>query len=301
MMANNDFYSILGVKDTASIQEIKNAYRELAKKYHPDRHKGDKQAEERFKQISEAYAVLSDQKKRAQYDQMRRYGAAGNFSGNFQNFNFEDLGSFFKGGFKGQRSSGFGGFGDIFSQFFGGSDGQGFSQQRQKGQDLSAELTVPFDLAVKGGKQVFQIGSKKMAVNIPAGSEDGKKIRLRGQGEPGYAGGQSGDLILTVHVAPHPHFRRTGNDLYSTVTINVVQAILGSKVRVLTYDKGAVELKIPAGTSHGRLLKLKGFGINVNGYSGDHFVEINVDIPKNLSAKAKRLLDDFAKEAKFDY
>ena len=182
-MPKNDFYDILGVSEKASNQEIKNAYRELAKKYHPDRHKGDKQAEERFKQISEAYSVLSDQKKRNQYDQMRRFGVGGNYSGNSQNFNFEDLGSFFQGGFKGQRGGGFGGFGDIFSQIFGGEQRSGFSQSRQKGQDVTAELTISFDMAITGGKQIFQIGSKKISVNIPAGSEDGKKIRLRGQGQ----------------------------------------------------------------------------------------------------------------------
>lgn len=296
-MAHNDFYNILGVSENASESEIKRAYRELAKKYHPDKHKGDAKAEARFKEISEAYATLSDAKKRAQYDQMRRFGG-GNFSGNYQNVNFEDLGDIFSGGFRGHRTAG-GGFGDLFSEFFGGS--QGFSQRPQKGQDISAELTVPFDVAVRGGKQMVNINGQKLNVNIPPGTETGKKIRLRGQGRPGMASGSAGDLIITITVAPHPQFTRKGADMYSTISINMVQAALGSKASVNTYDKGAVNLKIPAGTQNGKLFKLRSMGVNVNGVQGDHFVEVKVVVPEQLNNASRKALEDFAQKAGIDY
>lgn len=291
-MANKDYYNILGVSESASDQEIKRAYRELAKKYHPDKHQGDKTAEERFKEISEAYAVLSDSKKRAQYDQMRRFGGGG---GGFQgDFDFQDLSSIFGGGFRGRRSAGGGGFGDIFSDLFGG----GFSQQPRKGNDITAELTVPFDVAVKGGKQIVEVNGRRLSVNIPAGADEGKKIRLRGQGGAGLAGGPNGDLIIELHIAPHPHFTRKGADLYSVVPINIAQAILGGKARVVTYGKGVVDLKIPAGTQPGKQFRLNGMGIEVNGKQGDHIVKVKLIVPQNLSSKAKAAFEEFAKLAK---
>lgn len=299
-MTNKDYYQILGVSENASDQDIKKAYRELAKKYHPDKHKGDAQAEERFKEISEAYGVLNNPQKRAQYDQMRKYGAFGgdfSSSGGYQNINFDDLGSMFSGGFRGKRSAGFGGFGDLFSDLFGGGRESDFSPRQQKGGDLSAELTVPFDVAISGGKQTIRVNSKRLSVNIPEGVEDGKRIRLKGQGQPGLGGGPAGDLIVTIHVAPHPNFRRKGADLYSTLSINMVQAALGDKVRVSTYNKGAVDVKIPPGTQPGKTLKLTGLGIQANGKQGDHYVEIHLTIPQSLSPKAKDYLKKFATEA----
>lgn len=293
-----DFYDILGVSENATESDIKRAYRELAKKYHPDKHKGDSNAETRFKEISEAYATLNDPKKRAQYDQMRRFGG-GNFSGNYQNINFEDLGDLFGGGFRGRRTAGGGGFADIFGDLFGGSTA--FSKKPQKGQDMSAELTIPFDVAVRGGKQMININGQKLNVNIPAGTETGKKIRLRGQGRPGMASGESGDLIITITVAPHPQFKRQGADMYSTASINIVQAALGSKVSVYTYDKGVVNLKIPAGTQNGKIFKLRGMGVNIDGVQGDHFVEVYVVVPDHLDAKSQKALIDFAKQAGIEY
>ncbi len=301
-MANKDYYNILGVSETASDQEIKKAYRELAKKYHPDKHKGDAKAEERFKEISEAYGVLNNPQKRAQYDQMRKYGAfGGDFSGGggYQNVNFEDLSSMFGGGARGKRGAGFGGIGDIFSDLFGG--GGGYSARSQKGGDVTADLTIAFDVAISGGKQTIRVNSKRLVVNIPAGVEDGKKIRLTGQGQPGHAGGPPGDLIVTIHVAPHPVFSRKGADIYSTININMVQAALGDKVRVLTYNKGSVDIKIPPGTQSGKKLKLKGMGVHINNQQGDHYVEIHVTIPESLSLKARDYLKKFAAEANLSY
>ena len=311
-MENKDYYKILGVSENATIDEIKKAYRELAKKYHPDRHKGDKKAEERFKEISEAHAVLSDPKKRQQYDQMRKFGAQfGGGSGSYD-FNFEDLSSMFSGRGRSRSKGGFSfesfGFGDLFSQIFGGgsqTSARGFSQTPIRGSDIMAEIMVPFDVAARGGEQVVTINrggrTQKLSVKIPPASDEGKKIRLRGQGEPGVAGGPPGDLLLTIHVAKHPIFERKGLDIYSTVGINFAQAALGSKVRVQTFDKGTVELKIPAGTQNGKLLKLKGLGLSARGKTGDHYVKIQVMVPEYLSSRAKELLKEFAKEAGMDY
>ena len=289
-MGNKTYYDILGVSENSSDSDIKRAYRGLAKKYHPDTHKGDKAAEDRFKEISEAYAVLKDPTKRKKYDNMRRFG--GGHSGNSQNFDFEDLGSMFHGGFRGQRSAGAGGFGDVFSDFFGGSAGQ--SPRSHKGQDISAELTIPFDLAISGGKQVINVNGQRLSVHIPVGAEENKKIRLRGQGKPGIAGGAAGDLIVSLRVAPHAIFTRKGADIYGTASLNIVQAALGSKVRIQTYNKGQIDLKIAAGTQHGKFFKLKELGINDGKRQGDHFVQIEIVIPEDLSSEAKDALKKFA-------
>ncbi len=301
----DDLYKILGVSENASQEDIKKAYRDLAKKYHPDKYPNNPEYEEKFKKISEAYSVLSDKEKRAKYDQMRRFGGFGPSGAGgyrqqrdygFGGFDYEDLGSMF-----GSRSrSGSRSFGDIFEDLFGGRTGGFTGRSAAKGQDVTAELSVPFDVAIKGGKQTFSIDSRRLTVNVPAGSEDGKKIRLRGQGYPGPGGGPAGDLILTIRVAPHPLFKRKGNDLYTKARINVVQAMLGTKVQVQTYDRGKVMLKIPEGTQQGKLLKLKGMGPTINGIRGDLYVTIELDIPKNLSSKAKEKLKEFAKQANIE-
>jgi molecular chaperone DnaJ len=294
-MANKNYYDILGVPESADEQSIKKAYRELAKKYHPDKQKG-KASEERFKEISEAYSVLSDPKKKAQYDQMRRFGGGGgNYSGNFQNINMDDLSSIFGRATRGRRGAGFGGLGDIFGEFFGGHAPSDYTPPQAE--DLAAEITVPFDVAVNGGTQVLFLEGKQLSVKIPCGIDDGKKIRLRGQGQPGL-GGAAGDLIITIHVAPHPHFKRVELDIYSSATIDMVTAALGGKIRIQTYSSGEVELKIPAGTQPGKKFKLKGMGIELHGRKGDHYVEVSVSIPENLSAKAKTLLRQLAEELK---
>ena len=309
-MKNEDFYKILGIPENATADEIKRAYRELAKKYHPDKHKGNKNAEERFKNISEAHAVLSNVQKRQQYDQLRKYGAFNGRGPGYGNMNFEDLGSMFGGArARGQSKGGssFDGFGDIFSQLFGGGgqgQGGGFSQRPSRGRDIESQNTVPFDVAAMGGKQVvsFSLGGKiqKISLTIPACSDDGKIIRLRGQGEPGTSGGQAGDLLLTLRVAKHPMFTRQGLDIYSTVSINVFQAILGTKVRVTTLDAGTVELKIAPGAQQGKLLKLKGLGVETAQSNGDHYVKVNLIVPEHLSQSAKKKLIEVTKSEKLD-
>ena len=285
-----NYYETLGVPESADEQTIKKAYRELAKKYHPDRHRGDKIAEEKFKDISEAYGVLSDPQKKAQYDQMRRFG--GSFNGSFQNIHFDDLSSIFNRANRGRRTTGFGGLGDLFSEFFSGHDDSDYATP---GEDIAAEITVPFDTAIHGGSQMIYVDGKQISVKIPPMVDEGKKIRLRGQGRRGF-GGVAGDLIITVHIAPHPLFRRVGLDVYSTAGVSFITAALGGKVRVPTFQRGEVELKIPAGTQPGKKFKLKGMGLEKDGRKGDHYVEIAVTIPEHLSVRAKSLLQQLAEE-----
>ena len=308
-MSSKDYYKILGVAENATEQEIKNAYRKLAKKYHPDAHANDKSAEERFKEISEAYSVLKDSKKRKQYDQMRKFGAYGSSEGGF---NFEDFSSIFGGRRQSSRGFSFDNLSDVFSQVFGtGTAGSGYHRQPMRGRDMQAEITVPFDLAITGGKQVVTVrttdsdgystdGDKKLSIKIPPGVEEGKKIRLKGQGESGSSVGRPGDLIITIHVEKHPVFERKGRDLYCEISVNVVQAMLGSKVKVDTVEGGKVELKIPPGTQHGKLLKLKGLGISLNGAKGDQYVRVHIEIPTHLSEKSKASLLKFARESGID-
>lgn len=365
-MANKDYYKILGLSEKASSGEIKKVYRKLAKRYHPDTHPGDKTAEERFKEISEAYEVLNDPKKRAQYDQLRKYRP-----GSSQGFDFRqayrDRGfkQPFGGSFSFQDLGGLGGLGDIFGDIFDlGSRTRQARYGPRKGEDLHFEITVPFDLSISGGKTVINLpreeicpvcsgtgaapgsststcpdcqgrglisiaqggfsinrpcprcygrGSiisqpcqncaglgqvkrtRRLAIKIPAGISEGSKIRLREQGFSGTGGGPPGDVILTVRVGEHRFFRRKGRDIYCQVPINIVQAILGSRIRVRTID-GKAELKIPPGTQSGTTFRLRGKGVSTNGKQGDQLVKVRIIIPKNISEKQKRLIREFARE-----
>jgi len=369
-----DFYEILGVSETAKADEIKKAYRKLAKKYHPDANSGNKAAENRFKEVSEAYDVLSDPQKRAQYDQMRKLGS-GVFTGTggFQGF---DFGAPFSGtGGQGATFSyedlgGFGGLGDIFSSLFGGSRVRAESYGPQKGEDIVVELEAPFETAAKGGKTTITVSKtescnvcggtgarpgsrtttcpecggrgsisfaqgafavsrpcprclgrgtlagepcsacagrgtanvrKKYAVTIPEGISSGEKIRLRGQGDPGVAGGPPGDLLIQVKVGPHRFFTRKGVNVYCAVPVNIAQAVLGSKIRVSTVDGRRVELKIPAGVQNGATFRLKGMGLKKNGLQGDQFVKVEVSTPSNITKKQKELIKEFAAEGGLKY
>lgn len=308
-MANKDYYNVLGVNENASDGEIKSAYRNLAKKYHPDANQGNKSAEAQFKSISEAYSVLSDGKKRQKYDQMRRFGA---FDGGGFDFNSARSGS--SSSFSGGDSifeeifgggGGGGGFGNVFGSMF---EQGGRSHRRQsrppKNPDLETEITIPFDLAVNGGKYSFSIhkggANKTYAIKIAPGIESGSRMRLRGQGNPGFAGGPASDLFVKIHVGVHEIFRREGLDIYSSISVNMIQAALGTTVKVKTvYDK-TVELKIPAGMQPNRKFRLHGLGIQSNAGKGDHYVEVHLAIPAKLSHKAKKILKEFAQEAKLD-
>ena len=326
-----NYYDILGVSESASQDEIKRAFRSLAKKYHPDRNPGDKTAEAKFKEISEANETLSDPKKRSEYDMMLKYGAftgagAGRGAGGFcgADFDFSDFfrqGTGGRGGFQTFRfsSSGFDNIEDILSSFFGGR-GSPFGSRAEdpfatqtedlftgrrgrrpsrtlKGADLRITLSVSFMEAINGTERKLKIHQtgKTLSIKIPAGIEDGGKIRLAGQGMPGPQGthgGVNGDLIITVRVMPDQQFERKGNDIYTSATISFKEAILGCKIQVKTLTK-TVALTVPPGTQPGRKLRLKGQGLTVGESHGDLYVEIKVEIPKTLTEKQRKMLEEW--------
>lgn len=308
---SKNFYDILGVSENASDEDIKKKFRTLAKKYHPDKNRGDKVAEGKFKAISEAYDTLSDKKKRQEYDNIRKYG--GSFAGarprggGFQGggFDFSDFmsqGSGGRGGFQSFRSSGgIDGMEDIISQLFGGQSQGGFGgcnrrNQRSpiKAQNLTATLSVSFMEAIKGAKRKLHINqtNKVLNVKIPAGITNWGKIRLTGQGMPGYRGQNNGDLIITVQVMSDKNFERKGNDVYTKVSISFKDAILGTKAKVKTLTK-TIMLAIPAGTQPETQMRLKGQGLAVSDKQGDLFVKINVEIPTTISDDQRKILEEW--------
>ncbi len=299
-----DYYKVLGVPRNASQEEIQKAYRELARKYHPDLHPHDKQAKKKFQKVQAAFDVLSNVQKREMYD---RYGSSFETAGGGPRggaawgpegmppggFTFDDIdfGQFF-----GQRpgSSASGGFEDLFGQFTRGTartTPRG-RPKRRRGADVRQEITVPFATAVSGGQAQIEVRRRtgktdRIAVTIPAGVEDGKKIRLRGQGEPGSRGGPAGDILLTVRVAPHPCFRRHGNQLHVTLPVTLAEAVLGAKVDVPT-PQGEVALTIPPGTSGGTRLRIKSHGVrSKTGPAGDLIAEVQIVLPKQIDAEVR--------------
>lgn len=305
---SEDYYKILGVSRNASQDEIRAAYRALAKKYHPDRNPGDETAGKKFRQIQAAYEVLSDPEKREMYD---RYGSSfqtagaggprgGSFywhggpGGEFGGRGFEDLDF---GRFFGDRFAAKAGFdlGDLFRQFTGGAQ-RGSSRGREpqaRGADVHQEVRIPFVTAISGGEVELRIrrpdgSTGTLKVKIPPGIEEGKKIRLRGQGAAP-VGGIPGDLVLTVRVEPHPHFERRGRHLHLRVPVTLAEAALGAKVDVPT-PKGTVSLKIPPGTSSGTKLRIAGFGVPAkDGTAGDLIVEVQIRLPDRLDDEAREL------------
>jgi len=366
-----DFYQVLGVAEGASQNEIKKAYRRLAKQYHPDANPDNPQAAERFKAISEAHATLSDAEKRKQYDTMRRLGAfdprvrrpsgagagatrgptggGGAPGGNYEEFEFNDL-------------SGLGGLGDIFSSIFG----RGRKGEDARGETIETALEIPFRTAVLGGKVTVSMpitdacptcggtgGAKgatistcdecngrgtvtfgqggfavsrpcpkcrgrgripskpcptcegageirterAVAITVPPGTDTGSKVRLKGMGQPGRSGAPAGDLVVTFQVQPDRFFRREGNDLLAEVPINVVQALLGTSIRVRTVDGKKVMLRIPPGTQPGRKFRIKGQGVERNGQRGDQLVQIKVTLPEALTAEQQELVKQFGAAA----
>lgn len=347
MNGKKDYYELLGVGRNAGEEEIKKAYRKLALKYHPDRNPGDKQAEEKFKEISEAYQVLTDSEKRAQYDQFGHaaFGTEGPFRGGFDfSSGFEDI------------------FGDIFGEFFGA--GAAKRRGRVRGNDLRYNLTLNFEEAVFGAEKKIKIprqgpcdtchgsGSKPgssprscptcrgrgqvsfqqgffnvsrtcnqcrgqgtiitdpcascsgagyvrrlhtLSVKIPPGVDSGSRLKLRGEGEGGAAGGAPGDLYVVIQVEPHPLFVRDGLDIICEVPISFAQAALGTEIDVPTLE-GKVKMKIPSGTQTGKVFRLKGKGVrDVQGYhQGDQHVKVAVETPTHLTARQKELLKEFA-------
>ena len=323
-----DFYRALGVSKDASADEIKKAYRKLAKQYHPDRNPGDKSAEDRFKEIGEAYQVLSNESDRKQYDAIRslagggpRFSAGGAGGG----AGFEDVFSqmFGGGGFGGAgsaggsnvrfQSSGGGGAGfeDILSMFGGGQGGgfggqatggggrfSGFGSNRrpERGQDLRTEVSIPLRQAVSGTTvKLTTARGNSVTARIPAGVTDGQKIRITGKGGAGANGGAPGDIIVTVHVEKHPVYEVRGKDVYVNLPISFGEAALGGTVEVPTLDGKNVQVKIPEGSSTDKLLRVKGKGLPNGTFShGDLYVRLKVAVPKKMSDEARRAAQLFA-------
>jgi len=359
MAAQRDYYQVLGVAETATTDEIKKAFRRLAKQYHPDRNPNNPQAAERFKEINEAHDVLSDTEKRKKYDQLRRYGA------------FAGPGGFSGGGARRGRSappdsgdfdiSDLGGLGDIFSSIFGR---RGAGREAEP-EETETEVTIPFRTAALGGTVPITLAmpevcptcggsgaakgatintcpeckgrgtvsfgqggfavnrpcpvcrgkgtvpsqrcptcqgsgelrvEKRINVDIPAGVEDGTRLRLKNQGPKG-----RGDLIVEIHIAPDRFFRREGLDLIGVVPINLAQALLGSRIKVKTLDDKRVVLRIPPGTQHGQKFRIPGHGIEKNGRRGDMYVEAHVTLPEKLSAEEQEAVKSFAEKAGLKY
>jgi molecular chaperone DnaJ len=364
--AKKDFYEVLGVPEKASAADIKKAYRKLAKQYHPDANPGNPKAADRFKEIGEAYSVLSDAEKRKQYDNMRRLGAFGfgrgaspprPGSGGFQSepgFSFDDL------------QGGFGNLSDLFSSLFDRGRKGGHAPPKrgpQQGQHVEYVVEIPFLVAAHGGKVSVEVAmteecvtcggsgakpgtslktcsecggsgnvsfgqggfavkrpcpacfgrgripqtpcpscdgrgtvrqSRKIQINVPEGVDTGSKVRLSGQGERGRDGGKPGDLIITFRVQPHRFFRRDGLNIHVTVPINIVQATLGSKIRVNTIRDKKVVLKIPAGTQNGTRFRIRGQGVRKGDHVGDQYVEAKVEVPDKLSDAEQKAMEEFA-------
>jgi len=301
-----DYYKILGVTKVNTKDEIKKAYRTLAKEYHPDKNKGNKQAEEKFKEISEAYYVLGDEKRKNDYD---RFGTEGPYTGQggFKNQN-ADFSSIFEEMFRsrGKRSRGktqFQGFGDFFSDIFdedfhfrdGGGQTYYTNQAPVKGQDFETYITIEFLEAAHGVEKMISIGDKKIKLKIKKGIEEGTKLRLKGQGYRS-GRGEAGDLYITIHINPHTYFRREGNDVHLDVPITLTEAVKGGKIKVPTIN-GSLMVTVPAHTADKTTLRLKGKGIeNVNGTHGDEYLSLYITLPKHITNKGKEILDAFIKE-----
>ncbi|NTW39760.1 MAG: DnaJ domain-containing protein [Cellulomonadaceae bacterium] len=314
-----DFYATLGVPKNADAAAIKKAYRKLARTLHPDHNPGDDAAEAKFKEVGEAYAVLSDAEQRQQYDAIRAMAGGGaRFSapgagGAGGGAGFEDLfGGLFGGagggGQGGQRvrystQGGAGGanFDDILGGLFGGAGGSaggpaGFRPNRraQQGVDLEASTTLPFRQAVEGSTVTLGVDGRRVTARIPAGVRDGQKIRLRGKGRPGEGGGPPGDLVIVVSVEPHPVFTIDGRDLRVTLPVTFAEAALGAQVEVPTLDGSTVKVKVPEGTPSGRTLRVRGRGVAAAAGTGDLLVTVQVAVPQRLSDDAKAAVKAFA-------
>jgi len=301
-MPTNDYYKTLGVSKSATADEIRKAYKKLSKKYHPDANK-DKDAPERFKQVQEAYDVLQDSQKRQQYDQFGQVFPGGN----------GPRGQPFNWGPAGQGGAGPIDLGDLFGggqidleqilggAFAGGGDRRQTKRGSRRGEDVEVEIEIPFQIAVEGGNHDLHLdrGGKpeRLTVKIPAGVDTGSVVRLGGQGHPGANGGSAGDLLVRIRVAPHPWFRREGNNLLLDLPVTITEATLGAKVEVPTLSEGRVVVTIPPGTSSGSKLRLRGKGVldrNTKEH-GDQFVSIKIVVPRKPGERAVELLKELAR------
>lgn len=306
-MGKKDYYEVLGISRSADEKEIKRAYRKLAKKYHPDTNPGDRQAEQKFKEATEAYNVLSDAEKKKLYDQYGfaafedgfrsdtdHTGGRDSFSGSFH-FGGADMGDMG------------GAFDDLFGSMFGGSFGSSYESRhfRQKGADAQADIQISFDEAVLGCDKVIHLrdGNGKtssLQVHIPAGIDEGQSVRLKGKGASGINGGAFGDLMLKVHITPKAGYERKGNDVYVTVNIPYTTAVLGGEAIVPTLT-GKVSCKIAPGTQSGSKIRLKNKGIpsmKNPAHRGDEYIVIQIEVPRNLSPDERQKLMEYERTCK---
>jgi molecular chaperone DnaJ len=300
---DKDFYKILGIAKDASDADIKKAYRKLARQYHPDTNSGDAAAEKKFKDISEAYSVLSDPDERQQYDAIRAMGGGARFAphgaGSTANGGFEDLfGGLFTGG-GGRHSGGFstaGGVPPEFADLFGGGFGggpAGYQRAPQKGADRTASTSISFAGSIRGTTiGLREPDGEVIDVRVPAGIKDGQKVRVRGKGQYGPAG--NGDLLVTVNVKTHDFYTRDGDNLRIHVPVSFPEAALGADIEVPTIDGEHVRVRVPAGTPSGRTLRVKGRGVKTSKATGDLLVTIDVAVPQNLSKEAEEAVKAFA-------
>lgn len=323
-MGKKDYYEVLGIQRNADEKEIKRAYRKLAKKYHPDTNPGNKQAEQKFKEVTEAYNVLSDPEKKKLYDQYGfaafeegfGSGGAGAYGQSYSTGGFGNGETYQQFHFHGENM---GDMGDIFDDIFGGffhgrsaergpfrtEDGFGSSGFRQKGADAHTEITIGFDEAVFGCDKMVQLRDENgktssLQVHIPAGIDEGQSVRLKGKGASGIGGGAAGDLMMKVHITPKPGYERKGNDVYVTVKIPYTTAVLGGEAMVPTLT-GRVVCKIAAGTQSGSKIRLKNKGIPAMrnpAHKGDEYVVVQIEVPKNLTADEKQKLMEYDRACK---
>ncbi|WP_200830654.1 DnaJ C-terminal domain-containing protein [Arthrobacter sp. SLBN-83] len=298
---DKDFYKILGVAKDASDADIKKAYRKLARQHHPDTNAGNAASEKKFKDISEAYSVLSDPDERQQYDAIRAMGSGARFAPGGAaggNGGFEDMfGGLFTGN-TGRHAGGFnpagGGIPPEFADLFGGFGGApGFQRTPQKGADRTASTSISFAGSIRGTTIGLREPSGEVIdVRVPAGIKDGQKVRVRGKGQPGAAG--NGDLVVSVSVQPHAFYTRDGDNLRIHVPVTFPEAALGADIQVPTIDGETVKVRVPAGTPSGRTLRVKGKGVKTSKATGDLLVTIDVAVPKNLNKDAEAAVKAFA-------
>jgi len=321
-MEYKDYYNILGVSRDVSEAELKKKYRKLAAKYHPDKNPGDATAETKFKELGEAYEVLKDPEKRKLYDQVgsdwKRYQQAGANPNDFNwgqyagqggqrvHINFEDM---FGGGTRGQSSAG--GFSSFFETLFGGGDPFGSSQYQTrqyqsdarrrgvaKGRDSEAQIHIDLKDLLKGAEKQLRVNGEKVKIKIPAGIEDGKRLKLKGKGLASAPGGPKGDLYLKIKIDEPANFERKGSDIYQTVPIDLYTALLGGAITVETLE-GKVKLNIPPETKNGKVFRLGGRGLphlKTPSKRGDYLIKVDVQLPQNLTDKEKELIKKLAAE-----
>lgn len=299
-MAYIDYYKTLGISKTASTDDVKKAYRKLARKYHPDLNPNDKSAHQKFQELNEANEVLSDPEKRKKYDEygenwkhadqfeQARQQQGGGFGGG-GSYSAQDFGDF--GGFSG---FGGGGYSDFFENLFGGAGRRSGRTSAFKGQDYSGEVHLSFREAAQTHKQTIEVNGKKLRITVPAGVSNEQQIKLKGQGGPGSNGAPAGDLYITFIVQSDPVFKRNGNDLYVNADVDVYTAVLGGELLIDTLD-GKVKMKVKPGTQPGSKARLKEKGFPVykkEGQFGDLIVTYNVQVPTNLTEKQKKLFEE---------